>query len=59
MPAPAFTRKSDAEAGCSRETLERGWLLETVAKRITNYPAVTITLGLVEVWRDIEADVYP
>src|ERR1700693_3953465 len=40
------------------ETLERRALLQTVTKRVTNCRAVILTLGLVEVWRDIEADVY-
>ena len=40
------------------ETLKRRALLQTVTKRIVNCRAVIVTLGLVEVWRDIEADVY-
>src|SRR6266487_3968593 len=40
------------------ETLERRWLMRNVTKRIINCRAVILTLGLVEVWRDIEADVY-
>ena len=40
------------------ETLERRSLMQTVTKRIINCRAVIITLGLVEVWRDLEADVY-
>jgi len=40
------------------ETLERRSLMQTVTKRIINCRAVILTLGLVEVWRDIEADVY-
>jgi hypothetical protein len=40
------------------ETLERRALLQTVTKRIANCRAVILTLGLVEVWRDIQADVY-
>ena len=41
-----------------QETLERRALLQTVTKRIMNCRAVIITLGLVEVWRDLEADIY-
>ena len=41
-----------------QETLERRALLQTVTKRIVSCRAVVVTLGLVEVWRDIEADVY-
>ena len=40
------------------ETLERRWLMQKVTKRIVNCRAVIITLGLVEVWRDLKADVY-
>jgi hypothetical protein len=40
------------------ETLDRRTLMQTVAKRIAHCRAVIITLGLVEVWRDCEADVY-
>jgi hypothetical protein len=40
------------------ETLERRWLMQNVTKRITNCRAVIITLGLIEVWRDLQADVY-
>ncbi len=40
------------------ETLERRALLQTVTKRITECRAVIITLGLAEVWRDVQADVY-
>jgi hypothetical protein len=40
------------------ETLERRLLMQTVTKRITNCRAVILTLGLVEVWRDVQADVY-
>jgi len=40
------------------ETLERRRLMQKVTKRIINCRAVIITLGLVEVWRDLEADVY-
>jgi hypothetical protein len=41
-----------------QETLERRLLLQAVTKRIINCRAVIITLGLVEVWRYLEADVY-
>ena len=40
------------------ETLERRSLMQTVTKRIADCRGVIITLGLVEVWRDIQADVY-
>jgi hypothetical protein len=40
------------------ETLERRLLMQTVTKRIINCRAVIITLGLAEVWRDLQADVY-
>jgi hypothetical protein len=40
------------------ETLERRALMQTVTKRITNCRIVIVTLGLVEVWRDLEADVF-
>lgn len=40
------------------ETLERRSLLQRVTKRITNCRAVIVTLGLIEVWRDVQADVY-
>ena len=40
------------------ETLERRSLLQTVTKRIMNCRVVILTLGLAEVWRDIQADVY-
>jgi len=40
------------------ETLNRRALMQTVAKRVAHCRAVLITLGLVEVWRDGEADVY-
>ena len=40
------------------ETLERRSLMQTVTKRIINCRAVIITLGLAEVWRDLQADVY-
>jgi len=41
-----------------QETLDRRAMMQTVSKRIANCRAVIITLGLVEVWRDCEADVY-
>ncbi len=41
-----------------QETLDRRAMLQTVSKRIANCRAVIITLGLVEVWRDCEVDVY-
>jgi hypothetical protein len=40
------------------QTLERRALLQTVTRRITECRAVIITLGLAEVWRDVQADVY-
>jgi GSCFA family len=40
------------------ETLERRALMQTVTKRVTNCRVVIITLGLVEVWRDVQADVF-
>ena len=40
------------------ETLNRRALMQTVAKRVAHCRAVVITLGLVEVWRDVETDVY-
>jgi hypothetical protein len=40
------------------ETLQRRWLMQNVTKRITECRAVIITLGLAEVWRDVQADVY-
>jgi hypothetical protein len=40
------------------ETLERRSLMQMVAQRIVNCRTVIITLGLVEVWRDLKADVY-
>jgi hypothetical protein len=39
-------------------TLERRALMQAVTKRIKNCRAVIITLGLAEVWRDVEADVF-
>jgi GSCFA family len=41
-----------------QETLERRSLLQAVTRRVISCRAVIITLGLVEVWRDLEADVY-
>lgn len=40
------------------ETLKRRELMRTVTRRIINCRAVIITLGLVEVWRDLQANVY-
>ena len=40
------------------ETLERRALMQAVTKRIQNCRAVIITLGLAEVWRDVQADVF-
>jgi len=40
------------------ETLNRRALMQTVAKRVEHCRGLIITLGLVEVWRDCEADVY-
>ena len=40
------------------ETLERRALIQTVTKRIKNCRAVVVTLGLAEVWRDVQADVF-
>jgi hypothetical protein len=41
-----------------KETLERRALIQAVTKRIKNCRAVIVTLGLAEVWRDIQADVF-
>jgi len=41
-----------------QETLDRRAMMQTVSKRIANCRAVIITLGLVEVWRDCEVDMY-
>jgi GSCFA family. len=41
-----------------QETLERRALMQAVTKRIKNCRAVVVTLGLAEVWRDIQADVF-
>jgi hypothetical protein len=41
-----------------QETLERRALMQAVTQRIKNCRAVIITLGLVEVWRDVKADVF-
>jgi len=40
------------------ETLERRALLQVVTERIKRCRAVIVTLGLAEVWRDVQADVY-
>jgi hypothetical protein len=40
------------------ETLERRALIQTVTKRIRSCRAVVLTLGLAEVWRDVQADIY-
>lgn len=40
------------------ETLERRALMQTVTERIKDCRAVIITLGLAEVWRDVQADVF-
>ena len=40
------------------DTLKRRELMRTVTRRIINCRAVIITLGLVEVWRDLQANVY-
>ncbi len=40
------------------ETLERRALMQAVTKRVRNCRAVVVTLGLAEVWRDIQTDVY-
>jgi GSCFA family len=40
------------------ETLGRRALLQTVTKRIKNCRVVIVTLGLAEVWRDVQADVF-
>jgi hypothetical protein len=40
------------------ETLERRSLMRMVTKRIVDCRAAIITLGLVEVWRDVQTDVY-
>jgi hypothetical protein len=40
------------------ETLERRSLMQSVTKRIKNCRAVIVTLGLAEVWRDVQADVF-
>jgi hypothetical protein len=41
-----------------KETLERRALMQTITKRIKNCRAVIVTLGLAEVWRDVQADVF-
>jgi hypothetical protein len=40
------------------ETLERRALLQTVTGRVRSCRAVVVTLGLAEIWRDVQADVY-
>jgi hypothetical protein len=40
------------------ETLERRALIQSVTKRIKDCRAVILTLGLAEVWRDVQADVF-
>jgi hypothetical protein len=40
------------------ETLQRRALIQTVTKRIKDCRAVILTLGLAEVWRDVQADVF-
>jgi hypothetical protein len=40
------------------ETFERRALIRTVTNRIKNCRAVILTLGLAEVWRDAQADVF-
>jgi len=41
-----------------RSFLQRRALIQAVTSRIKNCRAVVVTLGLAEVWRDIQADVY-
>lgn len=40
------------------ETLERRALMQTVTRRIKDCRAVILTLGLAEVWRDVQANVF-
>ncbi|HEX4653070.1 MAG TPA: GSCFA domain-containing protein [Candidatus Udaeobacter sp.] len=40
------------------ETLERRALMQLVTKRIQSCRAVIVTLGLAEIWRDVQADVF-
>jgi hypothetical protein len=40
------------------ETLERRRLIQTVTKRIESCRVVIVTLGLAEVWRDIETELF-
>jgi hypothetical protein len=40
------------------ETLERRALIQAVTQRIEDCRAVILTLGLAEVWRDVQADVF-
>jgi hypothetical protein len=41
-----------------QETLERRALMQAVTKRIESCRAVILTLGLVEVWRDVKSNVF-
>lgn len=41
-----------------QETLERRALMQLVTKRIQSCRAVIVTLGLAEIWRDVQADVF-
>ena len=41
------------------ETLERRALLQAVTKRIKKCRAVILTLGLAEVWHDVQVDSIP
>jgi hypothetical protein len=40
------------------ETLQRRALMQAVTRRVRNCRAVVVTLGLAEVWRDIQTDTY-
>ncbi len=40
------------------ETLQRRALMQTVTQRVRDCRAVIVTLGLAEVWRDVQADVF-
>jgi hypothetical protein len=40
------------------ETLQRRALMQAVTERIKSCRAVVVTLGLAEVWRDVQADVF-
>jgi hypothetical protein len=46
------------ELGDFEETLKRRALMRTATRRIINCRVVIITLGLVEAWRDVQANVY-